>query len=272
MPSSERHTPKYILAGFNKTGTKSVGDAFEQLGYKVFDAKETYSVMLHHWADVFEGKITIEDIARIYEEKGADVLIDIPCSTFWRQFKEIWPDVKIILTVRENNEVWYKSVHTFFEELHRWPLQRLYPIMYLTPTGYRSMKHLCFPALYFQFGTVKTHSAYYDMDNPSVKHMLTTRYEAHNAHVMLHCPPNDLLIMNVKEGWRPLCNFIGISERDEPLPHLNQSGVQNEVQQYISEMMADYTWRCKKEIFCSLFLILVIIPTLISTLVVVYKK
>lgn len=60
--------PKILIAGFNKTGTKSLGDAFKQLGYRVFDASETYSIMHDHWCDVFAGKITLADIARIYEE------------------------------------------------------------------------------------------------------------------------------------------------------------------------------------------------------------
>ena len=63
--------PKYIIAGFNKTGTKSLGDAFKQLGFRVFDAKETYSIMCEHWCDFFRGKITIEDVAKIYEKEGA---------------------------------------------------------------------------------------------------------------------------------------------------------------------------------------------------------
>merc|ERR1712142_782397 len=252
--------PKYIIAGFNKTGTKSLGDAFKQLGFRVFDAKETYSIMCEHWCDFFRGKITIEDVAKIYEKEGADVLIDVPCNFFWREFKRVWPDAKVILTVRDNVDVWYRSFQGFFEGLHRWPLFRYgWFLMYLSPLGIRSHKYLTVPAFQAQFGTTKPHTSYFDMKNPSVKHIITTRYEAHNEHVKKYCPAEDLLIINVKEGWAPLCSFLEIAVREGPLPHLNQSGSKDETQMYISEMMSDYTRACKREIIASLLLILVVI-------------
>ena len=63
-----RKHPKILIAGYNKTGTKSMGDAFKKLGYRVFDVSETYTIMHDHWCDVFRGRITIDDIARKYEE------------------------------------------------------------------------------------------------------------------------------------------------------------------------------------------------------------
>ena len=37
------------------------------------------------------------------------MLVDIPGSSFWRQFKQIWPDALVILTIRDNTDIWYKS-------------------------------------------------------------------------------------------------------------------------------------------------------------------
>lgn len=32
-----------------------------------------------------------------------------------------------------------------------------------------------------------------------------------------------LLVYEVKEGWAPLCEFLGVEEPDKPFPHLNDS-------------------------------------------------
>ena len=37
-------------------------------------------------------------------------------------------------------------------------------------------------------------------------------------------PKEDLLIWNVKDGWEPLCSFLGKEIPDEPIPHDNKTG------------------------------------------------
>ena len=36
-------------------------------------------------------------------------------------------------------------------------------------------------------------------------------------------PPDQLLVFNVKEGWEPLCNFVGVLVPDTPFPRLNDT-------------------------------------------------
>ena len=40
--------------------------------------------------------------------------------------------------------------------------------------------------------------------------------------------PNDLLIMNINEGWEPLCSFLNKPVPDIKFPHLNKSIMNNE--------------------------------------------
>ena len=35
--------------------------------FRVYDAKETWSIMHDDWCDIFQGRKTIEEIAKIYE-------------------------------------------------------------------------------------------------------------------------------------------------------------------------------------------------------------
>jgi hypothetical protein len=39
-----------------------------------------------------------------------------------------------------------------------------------------------------------------------------------------HAPADQLLVYEVKEGWEPLCDFLGIeTPKGEPFPHLNDT-------------------------------------------------
>jgi hypothetical protein len=48
---------------------------------------------------------------------------------------------------------------------------------------------------------------------------LGEQYAKHNQHVKEHVSPDQLLVFNVKEGWKPLCNFLGSEIPDRPFPH-----------------------------------------------------
>ena len=93
------------------------------------------------------------------------------------------------------------------------------------------------------------------------------RYEAHNANVIQNCDPKRLLVINIKEGWRPLCQFLDIPPIEGPLPHINKSGTGDETQEYVSGIMAEYTWRCIKQIIASVITITVLIP---ATILLIY--
>jgi hypothetical protein len=43
----------------------------------------------------------------------------------------------------------------------------------------------------------------------------------HNDEVRRRVPPDKLLVFEVKEGWGPMCDFLGVEEPDVPFPHLN---------------------------------------------------
>jgi hypothetical protein len=45
-----------------------------------------------------------------------------------------------------------------------------------------------------------------------------------NDEVKQSVPAQRLLVYEVKEGWGPLCDFLGVeAPEDEPFPHLNGS-------------------------------------------------
>ena len=40
-------------------------------------------------------------------------------------------------------------------------------------------------------------------------------------------PKERLLVFSVKEGWGPLCQFLGLPQPQEPFPHLNDAATIN---------------------------------------------
>jgi hypothetical protein len=46
-------------------------------------------------------------------------------------------------------------------------------------------------------------------------------FNRHNEEVKNYVPPEKLLVYSVKEGWEPLCAFLGVPVPDMPFPHLN---------------------------------------------------
>lgn len=58
-------------------------------------------------------------------------------------------------------------------------------------------------------------------------HQFPTRggqlYLAHNKYVQSLVPEDKLLVFNVKEGWEPLCAFLGKEVPPTPFPKINDS-------------------------------------------------
>jgi hypothetical protein len=48
-------------------------------------------------------------------------------------------------------------------------------------------------------------------------------FNRHNEEVKRRVPKERLLVYEVKEGWGPLCEFLGVEEPDKPFPHVNEA-------------------------------------------------
>ena len=68
----------------------------------------------------------------------------------------------------------------------------------------------------------KTNRKPYDLYNSYTPNY--SRYEAHNAKVKATIPSENLLVWNLKDGWEPVCNFLGKPVPDKPIPRENQTG------------------------------------------------
>ncbi|MFV8755340.1 sulfotransferase family protein [Nannocystaceae bacterium ST9] len=197
---------KVIGAGFGRTGTTSMKAALERLGMPCYHMIEVFGHLDHVpvWRDAQAGRPV--DWQALFADFQATV--DWPGCTFYRQLMEVYPDAKVVLTVREP-EKWYRStfdtIFTIAQVLPSWLRYRVPRIGRL----HRMLEEIIWRGTF--------HDRFADE-----AHALAI-YRAHVAEVEIHVPPERLLVFDVKDGWAPLCAFLGVPAPDEPFPHLNDT-------------------------------------------------
>jgi len=84
---------KVIVAGYSKTGTKSMASALKILGYNVYDFMEHYWFHSEQWIKVLASRNIDVDFRQMY--KNVDAVTDNPPYFFWEQIHEAFPDAKV---------------------------------------------------------------------------------------------------------------------------------------------------------------------------------
>lgn len=248
-----------ICAGFQKTGTKSLSRALEKLNYKVYDAGETYTYMRKTWMDFFKGKITIEQVCQKYDEEGCDVVVDGPSNYFWEEMAAYWPNAKIVLTVRDNEDKWYQSILQFYLGTVKWCGKLAY-LGYITPHGVLTEKYLTMPYHLLVFGSTNFHPLIQDFNNKNNEAIYKRKYREHNSYVQNQAEQKRLLTMNIKEGWKPLCEFLQCDVPKESFPFRNKGG---ETGEFLDTLVERHVRRCKIEI-ATVLTLMVLIPILVA--------
>ena len=197
---------KVICAGMGKTGTKSIAKALRHLGFEVFDWEEQIFDFMDHWLNVFQNGAE-PNVKHVYQ--NADAVVDIPGSFFWEEILEAFPDCKVILSERDEDS-WVKS---WVNQLEAIDAARSVFVLTLSPTlrkisliGRESMRAL--------YGSRKKTPIF----------VFRKRYRIHNHRIKSMVPPNKLLLYNVNQGWKPLCDFLGFDIPTVAFPHENIKG------------------------------------------------
>ncbi|CAK8677541.1 unnamed protein product [Clavelina lepadiformis] len=195
---------KVITAGFSKTGTKSMFLALSELGYNVYDFHDHFWHHCDQWTKIYSSSTggTIEDFKEMYE--SVDAVTDAPPYLFWEEILQAFPDAKVILTTRDEEE-WYQSVLGQNKVMKR---NYIYQVMQiLSPTGWKYYKF---------FRDTMTCLSGLRMRHPF--DLMFVKNEMQN------CPPEKLFVYDVRQGWEPLCEFLGKEIPDKPFPHENVAG------------------------------------------------
>jgi hypothetical protein len=192
-----------IGVGLSRTGSMSLRYALDDLGFKCYHmevAARTFSRGdLDLWLDFMEGR-TDMDWDAVFD--GYEATMDTPPALYFEELYKKYPNAKYILTVR-NPDNWYKSLSklmnmhdTLVEKLQFLPrfkaFQRVYRILE---------------------SKLKTEG--------NDQESLINFYNNHNESVKALIPNDQLLVFEVKDGYKPLCDFLGIPAPAEEFPHIN---------------------------------------------------
>jgi hypothetical protein len=205
---------KLIGAGFPRTGTTSLKAALERLGfgpcYHMFEVM-THPEHVDRWLPAASG--TPLDWERVFE--GYRSAVDWPTSYFWRELAAAYPDAKVILTVRDARR-WFAS----FRELVSRP-RMAGESAEMAPELAAIMRMR--PVLEMMAASTFGDGWGFGEGEPDEERALEA-FRRHTAEVQEALPADRLLVFEARQGWDPLCAFLGVEPpAGEPFPHLNDA-------------------------------------------------
>lgn len=207
---------KVIGAGFGRTGTLSTKEALEELGFDpCYHMTEVFSHPedIAYWEAASRGESV--NWHKLFERYQAAV--DWPACDFYEEIMKAYPDAKVLLTVRDPQR-WYESVRSTIYQAGRGDPSPFFSsivssvMQSVIPKQIRQTVHMINAIIWEGTFAGKFEDVQY------AKRVFTTHIEE----VKQRVPPEKLLVYDVKEGWEPLCAFLGVEvPRDKPFPHLN---------------------------------------------------
>ncbi len=192
-----------IGSGFGRTGTKSLKQAIEMLGFgpchhmqEVFDHPEQVA----HWRDIAAGRsVPMETLFAGYRSQ-----VDWPGAHVWRELALAYPDAKVIHSVRPP-EAWWESFSGTIG-----PMMGAHLPAGLPPHVRAMMEAMREIVAAQTFG-----------GRPDDKETAIAAFARRTEDVRATIPPARLLVFDTTEGWAPLCAFLGVAVPAEPFPHMN---------------------------------------------------
>ncbi|CAH8497038.1 unnamed protein product [Schistosoma rodhaini] len=211
-----------IGAGQMRTGTTSLKFAlqllYNQSCYHMYDIIYHYQEShIQKWLNLFNMNKNFINIEKIYWNdifNECRFAVDYPTCVFYKELMKIYPNAKVILTVRDADS-WVSSCrattasdmvmtkHTTFTE----------NIIYRL----RGLKSL--PILHDNMYTKAFGPNYDQMTDDELR----DAFIKWNQEIIDYVPKDRLLIFDPKDGWTPLCEFLNIPiPENVPFPHLNK--------------------------------------------------
>jgi hypothetical protein len=195
-----------IGAGFGRTGTRSLKVALEEFGYG----------LCYHMIELFEHPDHVErweaavrgepvDWEELFH--GYQATVDWPGAAFYKDLMKAYPEAKVLLSIREP-ERWYESTRN-----------TLYTTVDPSPEMIAAVGPA--PRLNDELIWKRTFGGNFEIRWHAIEVL-----ERHNEEVKEHVPAERLLVYEAKDGWGPLCEFLGVEvPKAKPFPHLNDTEV-----------------------------------------------
>lgn len=195
---------KVIGAGVGRTGTLSTKLALEQLGFD----------KCYHMESVIGNPEVITTFDKAYnggkvnwDELFGDeyqAAVDFPTCMFYKELMELYPDAKVLLNLRDADK-WYESV---YETIWKFHSSKTHEGTFGGAQLASKLDKMIWDGFFEG-----------QLEN---KERTIEIYNKHIAEVKRVVPSDKLLVFNVKEGWEPLCKFLGVEVPDTSFPRANR--------------------------------------------------
>lgn len=190
-----------IGAGFGRTGTLSMKNALEKLGFDpCYHMMEVFNNpgFDEHWKNAAYGEEM--DWDEVF--KGYKATVDWPGCSYWKELSDFYPEAKVVLSLRDPIR-WHESTqNTIFSE----------KMMKRRAEG---------PPNENRIGMMKKILGDTFDGRVADRDHAVAVFNAHTEEVKRTIAPERLLIFEVGEGWDRLCAFLGVDVPDEPYPRTN---------------------------------------------------
>jgi hypothetical protein len=206
---------KVIGVGFGRTGTMSLKAALERLGagpcFHMIDLimGEGKERDLPYWVRIAAGEPV--DWHEVFDAWEATV--DWPGASRWREMCDAFPDVPVLLNVREFDG-WYRSVENTILAAKLAAQAGEIP-----PDANRPEPD---PALWGVIEQLIWQGDFQDrfQDREWVRELCDARI----AEIKATIPPDRLTVWELGvDGWEPLAAMLGVDVPDEPFPRLHDT-------------------------------------------------
>lgn len=186
-------TLEVIGTGFGRTGTDSMREALNMLGFgpchHMFEVTDN-PVMKARWRAFMDSNTP--DWSALFE--GYRSCVDWPSAHYWRELVAHYPQARVILTWRDP-ESWWTSYEATILRFVQTTQDRASVAVRIVEKA---------------FG-----------DHAGDRAHVIGAYEAHVAAVIATVPKDRLLLHNLGDGWEPLCAHLGVPVPAEPYPSRN---------------------------------------------------
>lgn len=224
------HPPAPLLClGMARTGTASLAAALEILGVeKVHHGlKSSIDDLRHEWAVIDRAADATFPVLPTYTGKPFtreqwdeifgpyDAVTDV-ASFFAVSLINAYPEAPVILVERDVDK-WFASISIIFENMSKPSYQRLIRLVE-SLTGNTSGR-----------ASIKMETGWTEARRPQeIILNAKTAYARHYREVREAVPKEQLLDFQLKDGWEPLCRFLGKEIPDVPFPHVNDAAAYKE--------------------------------------------
>jgi hypothetical protein len=206
---------KVIGAGLPRTATLTQKICLEILGfgpcYHMVNVLSDLS-LAPQWAAAFDGNADWDAIFA-----GHQSTVDWPGSFHWRELMDVYPEAKVLLSVRSGDS-WANSMKNtiwgvFYDDVL---MRHLSDARGSVDPGWHDYLELM-KAMWRKSGLLGEMGSAFDGA------VLAAAMERYNQQVRDAVPAHRLLEWSPADGWEPLCKFLDVPVPPAPIPHVNDA-------------------------------------------------